>query len=89
MSTKVLKTKMGYADMSSRIYNINIDHIPNAQMNDFVTYATGRITAINTAAADQTSSVANTFISNDGAKFTGIVEAAVVITDEEILYNGG
>lgn len=81
---------MGYADLSTRIYNINVDHIPSTSeaMNAFTANAATQARAMTSAAADGTSSVANTFVSNSGAKFTGVTELAVVITDEEVIYNG-
>ena len=90
MSTKTLKVKMAYADASTRIYNINVDHVAStsADMNAFVTNAATRARAMTDAAADTTSSVANTFVSKEGAKFTGIAELSVVISDEVVVYNG-
>lgn len=81
---------MGYADASTRIYNINIDHMPStsAAMNEFVTNAATRARAMTDAAADTTSSVATTFVSKEGARFTGIAELSVVISDETVVYNG-
>lgn len=93
MSTfqKNLKVKMGYGDLTTRIYTINVDHIPSASadMNAYLEHAKTQITAINTAAQDTTSSVANTFVSKSGAKFTGVIEASIVISQEDVLYNGG
>lgn len=91
MSTfnKSLKVKMGYGDLTTRIYTIDINHIPNESMTNYLTYAKAKIEAINTAAQDTNSSVANTFVSKSGAKFTGIIEGSVVISQEDILYNGG
>lgn len=91
MSTKTIKTKFAYADATTRIYNINIDHIGDSsqELNALSTHAVAQVQAINAAAADQTSSVANTFVSNDGAKMTKITELSVVIKDEEVIYNGG
>lgn len=92
MSTfqKNLKLKMGYKDLSTRIYTIDIDHIPSASadMNAYLEHARTQITAINTAAQNENSSVANTFVSKSGAKFTGILEGAIVINQEDVLYNG-
>jgi len=82
---------MGYGDLTTRIYTIDINHIPNTStdMNTYLDHAKTQITAINTAAANTSSSVANTFVSKSGAKFTGIIEASIVITQEEVLYSGG
>lgn len=91
MSTKQLKMKMAYTDASTRIYNIDINHLPDSSqaMNAFMTNAATRARAMTDAAADQSSSVANTFVSKDGAKFSGISELAIVISTETVVYNGG
>lgn len=82
---------MAYADATTRIYTINIDHIPDtsAALNAFEANAIARAKAMTQAAADTSGSVANTFVSNDGAKFTGIAELSIVMSDEEVIYNGG
>ena len=89
--SKILKVKMGYADASSRIYNINIDHVPSdtSTMAAFRANAATRARAMTDAAADTSSSVANTFISTEGARFTGIAELSIVISEETVVYNGG
>lgn len=79
---------MAYADASTRIYNINIDHITSDAMSAFRANAATRARAMTDAASDTSSSVANTFVSNEGAKFTGIAELSVVTSEEEVVYNG-
>lgn len=89
MSSKTIKAKFAYADATTRIYTIDINHIPDAQLSTFANHAVARVNAMNTAAEDTSSSVAQTFVSNNGARLTKISELSVVMSDEEVIYNGG
>ena len=91
MSSKTIKAKFAYADATTRIYTINIDHIGDTsqELNAFASNAVTRANAINTAAENTSSSVAQTFVSNNGARLTKITELSIVFSDEEVIYNGG
>ena len=51
-------------------------------------YVKGKITEFNTAAADESSAVYQTFTLNESAPVRGITEATIRIKTEEVIYNG-
>ena len=85
-----MRIRMLYVDNSERLYTITLGDSINetATYNAVVANAKTRIVAFNQAAADTTSNVAKTFISNSGARVEEITEAEIVTTEEEEIYNG-
>lgn len=77
-TTKTVNAKMSYADYTERTYKI-----PWQDNND----VTAKIKAFNTAAASQSSSVAQTFLSENGAAVVAITDATTVIKTEEEIYH--
>lgn len=83
MSSKnEVKVKLGYGDSTTRTYTMPF----NGNINDTAPVKAA-ITAFNTAASISGSDVKRTFVSDDGSQTTGIVEAQIVVTTEEVLYN--
>ena len=82
-----MKLKLGYANTSNRTYSIKIT---DEAYNDssYRENAKTKIRAFNTAAANSSSSVAQTFVDGDtNSPTTGIIEASVVKVNEEVIYN--
>lgn len=77
-TTKTVNAKMSYADYTERTYKI-----PWNGNND----VTAKIKAFNTAAASQSSSVQQTFLSENGAAVVAITDATTVIKTEEEIYH--
>ncbi len=51
-------------------------------------YVKDKVTAFNTAAADTTSAVYQTFTLDESAPLRGITEATIRIQTEEVIYDG-
>lgn len=77
-TTNTLNMKATYGDYTERTYKIN--------WNGNTDIAT-KIQAFNQAAASASSSVAQTFLSENGAQITAITEATTVTRTEEEIYN--
>lgn len=85
-----MRVRMLYVDNSERLYTMDLGDSINetATYNAVVANAKARLIAFNQAAADTTSNVAQTFVSNSGARVESITEAEIVTTEEEEIYNG-
>ena len=59
-------------------------HSPQQQSGTVKT----KIQAFNTAAAISGSDVAKTFLSENGAPVSGIINAEIVTVEEQVIYNG-
>lgn len=77
-TTSTVRVKLTYQDYTERNYNIKWKN--NADV-------TAKIKAFNTAAADASSSVSQTFLSENGARPTAITEATTIVKTEEEIYH--
>lgn len=84
-TTDTINVELAYTDHSERTYKIPYNGEKTAEG-----YAAAKqaIRNFNTAAADSTSAVAQTFLSKSGAPVAGIMNATLVEVTEEVLYNG-
>lgn len=76
-----VKITMAYTDYSQRTYTLPTEYEQQSSTMK------PKIQAFNTAAAIQSSDVAKTFLSDDGAPVSGIVAAEIVTIDEEVIYS--
>lgn len=81
MST-TMKLKLAYGDATTRNYSI-------ADVNPSIdtTFVKGKIKAFNEQADTTDSAVQKTFISDNGYHVTSIIEAEIITTVEEVIYN--
>lgn len=77
-TTRTVSLKMTYADYTERTYKINWQG--NADVAD-------KIKAFNAAASNDAGSVAQTFLSENGARPTAITDATTIIKTEEEIYH--
>lgn len=77
-TTQTISLKLTYEDYTERTYK-------TAWQGN--TDIANRIKAFNTAAANDASSVAQTFLSENGARPTAITEATTIIKTEEEIYH--
>lgn len=77
-TTRTVNLKASYDDYTERTYKIN--------WNGNTDIAT-KIKAFNAAAANDASSVAQTFLSENGARITAITDAVTIVKTEEEIYN--
>lgn len=84
-TTTNIQVKMNYRDYSNRTYKIPYNREDTAESTAATKAA---IQAFNTAAADPTSAVAQTFLSDTGATVAEITSATLIETTEEVLYSG-
>lgn len=82
VTTKTINVELTYGDYTTRTYKIPVDG-----EGDIFTPAKTQIRAFNTAAADPTSSVYQTFVSKDGAHVASITDASVIFRTEEDIYH--
>ena len=80
-TTKTVNVELTYTDYTTRNYKIPL----NTTQGSLVKTA---IRNFNTAAADQTGAVAQTFLSDGGATVAEITSAVMIETTEEVLFNG-
>lgn len=77
-TTNTVALKATYGDFTERNYKINWNGN---------TDIANKIKAFNTAASDTTSSVAQTFLSENGSPITAITEATTITKTEEVIYS--
>lgn len=77
-TTRTVNLKASYGDYTERTYKI--------RWNGNADIAT-KIKAFNAAANNDASSVAQTFLSENGARITAITEATTVVKTEEEIYH--
>lgn len=77
-TTKTVNLKASYADYTERNYKIN--WMGNTDI-------AAKIKAFNAAAANDASTVTQTFLSENGARITAITDATTVIKTEEEIYH--
>ena len=77
-----IELEMTYTDYTTRTSKIPID----LEREDADTYPHQAIRAFNTAASDPSSSVAQTFLSDNGAAVARISAATIVMKTEEVIY---
>ena len=84
-TSKTINVELAYTDHSERTYKIpyNRDETSSEweDMKD-------KIRAFNTAAANESGAVANTFLSKEGAKVAGVKSATLITTTEDVIYSG-
>lgn len=83
--TNTFQVKLLYGDYDTRNYKIPIH---GEMSQEIYTNAKQRIAAFNEAAADSSSSVSQTFVSDGGAKVARITESTLIQKVEEVIYNG-
>jgi len=76
---------MNYRDYTNRTYKIPYNRESSAESTAATKTA---IQNFNTAAADPTSAVAQTFLSDGGATVAEITSAVMIETTEEVLFSG-
>lgn len=76
--TRTINLKATYGDFTERTYRIKW------QGNNDIA---ARVKAFNTAAENQDSTVAQTFLSENGARLTSITEATTIVKTEEEIYH--
>lgn len=81
-TTLTMNVGLTYTDYSTRTYKLPIREMPT-ELEPFKT----AIRNFNVAASSASSSVAQTFISDNGAPVASINEATLVIRTEEVLYS--
>lgn len=81
-TTKTINATLLYSDYSERTYKI--------PMTDEATDTTAKeaIIAFNEAAQNNNIAITQTFISDNGAPVTGIKDAVVIRTTEDVIYSG-
>lgn len=77
-TTRTVNLKASYGDYTERTYKIN--------WKGNVDIAT-KIKAFNAAAANDASSVAQTFLSENGAPIVAITDATTIVKTEEEIYH--
>lgn len=80
--TYSLNLTISYIDATTRTYKL-----PTVNLQQSSTVKP-LIQAFNAAAADSTSDIAKTFISENGMAPVGITEAQIITVEEEVLYSG-
>lgn len=80
-----MQLKMSYRDYTTRTYKIPYNREDTAES---IAATKTAIQNFNTAAADQTGAVAQTFLSDGGATVAEITSAVMIETTEEVLFNG-
>lgn len=84
-STDTINLELAYTDHSERTYKIQFNGEKTAEGYAAIKQ---KIRNFNTAAADSTSAVAQTFLSKTGAPAAGIMNATLVNVAEEVIYSG-
>lgn len=84
-TTNTINVKLTYSDYTDRTYKIPVR---GEMSQETYNAAKEQIRAFNTAAANVGSSVKQTFVSVNGQPVTGITDATLVTTEEEVIYNG-
>lgn len=79
-TTKTVNVELTYTDYTTRNYKIPL----NTTQGSLVKTA---IRNFNTAAANANSSVAQTFLSDGGARVGSITNATIVVKEEEEIYH--
>ena len=82
-TTYSIQAKLGYRDGNDRTYNIPYVGTADMPIADVVQ----KVKDFNSAAGTEDSNVQQTFLSNAGARTTGIQEAVIVARTEEVLYH--
>lgn len=77
-TTRTLKLTLTYGDYTERNYNIAWQN--NADVAQ-------KVKAFNTAAQNSESTVAQTFLSENGAAPTAITAATTIVKTEEVIYS--
>lgn len=77
-----IELEMTYTDYTTRKYKIPID----LEREGADTLPKTAIQAFNAAASDSSSSVAQTFLSNNGAAVANISAATIIMRTEEVIY---
>lgn len=84
-TTDTVNVELAYTDHTERTYKIPFNGEKSAEGYNAVKQA---IRNFNTAAADSTSAVAQTFLSKSGAPAAGIMNATLVTITEDVIYSG-
>lgn len=79
-TTQTINLELTYKDYTTRTYKVPLQTGAETQ-------AKAKIRAFNTAAENDASSVAQTFVSNDGSAVAGITAATIVYRTEEEIYH--
>lgn len=83
-TTNTIELEIAYTDHSERTYKIPFQNLDETG----VEASRQAIRNFNTAAADSTSAVAQTFLSNDGFPAARIMNAVIVNKVEDVIYSG-
>lgn len=83
--TNTFNTELTYSDYTSRTYKVPVKGEMSQEIYDA---AKAQIRAFNTAAQNPASSVAQTFVSDNGNPVVSISEVTLVTREEEVIYSG-
>lgn len=83
-TTNTIELELAYTDHSERTYKIPFQNLSQ----EGVEASRQAIRDFNTAAADATSAVAQTFLSNDGFPVARIMTAVIINKVEDVIYSG-